>query len=146
MTTSPWYCAADFDLPRPWELHDNCDIHPTYYVSGPGIVTITGNPVDGYRAQGAPKGPHIFCYTAKDCCGNYNTQCMTVTVVDRTPPVPSTKQNIVIGLVPGGPGANEGNAKLFTHHVDNYSYDMCSGVRLEIRRPPGAPQCNNDGS
>lgn len=144
VSTSPWYCAADFDLPRPWELHDNCDINPTYYVSGPGIVTITGNQVDGYRAKGAPKGPHIFCYTAKDCCGNYNTQCMTVTVVDRTPPVPSTKQNIVIGLVPGGPG-QDGNAKLFTHHVDNYSYDMCSAVRLEIRRPAGAPQCNNDG-
>ncbi|MBK6566019.1 MAG: T9SS type A sorting domain-containing protein [Saprospiraceae bacterium] len=145
VSTSPWYCAADFDLPRPWELHDNCDINPTYYVSGPGIVTITGNQVDGYRAKGAPKGPHIFCYTAKDCCGNYNTQCMRVTVVDRTPPVPSTKQNIVIGLVPGGPGQNEGNAKLFTHHVDNYSYDMCSAVRLEIRRPAGAPKCNNEG-
>jgi hypothetical protein len=144
VSTSPWYCAADFDLPRPWELHDNCDIHPTYYVSGPGIVTITGNSVDGFRAKGAPKGPHTFCYTASDCCGNYATQCMTVTVVDKVQPVPSTKQNIVIGLVTGGPG-QDGNAKLFTHHVDNYSYDMCSAVRLEIRRPAGAPQCNNDG-
>jgi hypothetical protein len=144
VSTSPWYCAADFDLPRPWELHDNCDIHPTYYVSGPGIVTITGNPVDGFRAKGAPKGQHIFCYTASDCCGNISTQCMMVTVVDKTPPVPSTKQNIVIGLVTGGP-SEDGNAKLFTHHVDNYSYDMCSAVRLEIRRPAGAPQCNNEG-
>ncbi|MBK6566016.1 MAG: T9SS type A sorting domain-containing protein [Saprospiraceae bacterium] len=145
VSTSPWYCAADFDLPRPWELHDNCDINPTYYVSGPGIVTITGNQVDGYRAKGAPKGQHIFCYTAEDCCGNISTQCMIVTVVDKTPPVPSTKQNIVLGLVSGGPGQDEGNAKLFTYHVDNYSYDMCSAVRLEIRRPAGAPQCNNDG-
>lgn len=144
VSTAPWYCAADFDLPRPWELHDNCDINPTYYVSGPGIVTITGNPVDGYRAKGAPKGQHVFCYTASDCCGNIATQCVTITVVDRTPPVPSTKYDIVVGLVPGGPG-QDGNAKLFTHHVDNYSYDMCSGVRIEIRRPAGSPKCNNEG-
>jgi subtilisin-like proprotein convertase family protein len=145
VTTSPWYCAADFDLPRPWELHDNCDINPTYYVSGPGIVQITGNPVDGYRAKGAPKGTHTFCYTATDCCGNLTTLCMNVTVVDRTPPVPVTYHDIVLGLVPGGPG-QDGNAKLFTEHVNNNSYDNCTDVRVEIRRPAGAPKCNNEGN
>jgi hypothetical protein len=145
VTTSPWYCAADFDLPRPWELHDNCDINPTYYVSGPGIVQITGNPVNGYRAKGAPKGTHTFCYTATDCCGNLTTLCMNVTVVDRTPPVPVTYHDIVVGLVPGGPG-QDGNAKLFTEHVNNNSYDNCTDVRVEIRRPAGAPKCNNEGN
>jgi hypothetical protein len=144
VTTSPWYCAADFDLPRPWELHDNCDINPTYYVSGPGIVQITGNPVAGYRAKGAPKGVHTFCYTATDCCGNITTLCMTVTVVDRTPPVPVTYHDIVVGLVPGGPG-QDGNAKLFTEHINNNSYDNCTDVRVEIRRPAGSPKCNNEG-
>jgi hypothetical protein len=144
VTTSPWYCAADFDLPRPWELHDNCDINPTYYVSGPGIVQISGNPVAGYRAKGAPKGVHTFCYTATDCCGNLTTLCMRVTVVDRTPPVPVTYHDIVVGLVPGGPG-QDGNAKLFTEHINNNSYDNCTDVRVEIRRPAGSPKCNNEG-
>jgi len=151
VSTSPWYvagphgtCKADFDVPAPWELHDNCDTNPSYSVSGPGVVTITGSQAAGYKVQGAPLGVHSFCYTAADCCGNTTTNCMNVTVIDNTDPVPTTKQNIVVGLVSGGPG-NDGNARLYTYHVDNGSYDNCSNVRLEVRRPAGAPQCGNNG-
>jgi hypothetical protein len=28
VSTRPWDCTADFYLPNPWELHDDCDIDP----------------------------------------------------------------------------------------------------------------------
>ena len=77
VSTAPWYCAADFDVPMPWELHDNCDSNPRWSISGPAGVVITGNPVDGYKVAGAPKGVHTFTYSAVDCCGNVRTQEMT---------------------------------------------------------------------
>ncbi|MBK8390209.1 MAG: hypothetical protein IPL23_13435 [Saprospiraceae bacterium] len=38
-----------------------------------------------------------------------------------------------------------GVAKVFAKDIDNGSYDNCSAVRLEIRRPEGALSCGNDG-
>jgi hypothetical protein len=147
VSTSPWHCKADFFLPNPWELHDNCDIAPKWWVTGPGVVSITNvvHPVYSFRATGAPKGDHVFLYHAEDCCGNLTVIPMIVTVIDRTPPVAVAKQNIVISLVPGGPDV-DGNAKLFAHHVDNGSYDACGPVKLEVRRVSTAPRCENIGN
>jgi hypothetical protein len=146
VSTSPWNCKADFFLPNPWELHDNCDIAPKWWVTGPGVVTITNidHPIYSFRATGAPKGEHVFLYHAEDCCGNLTVVPMTITVEDRTPPVAIAKQNIVISLVAGGPDT-DGSAKLFAEHIDNGSYDMCGPVRLEIRRAGDAPACENFG-
>ena len=152
VSTSPWYCKADFFLPNPWELHDNCDINPTWTVTGPILtgpnafsIQAVNHPVYKFRAIGVPKGDHLFVYTAVDCCGNRTIHTMVIRVVDRTPPVAVAKQNLVISLVPGGPDV-DGNAKLFAHQVDNGSYDMCGPVRLEIRRPAGSPVCDNVGN
>ena len=109
VSTAPWYCEGDFFVPNPWELHDNCDANPTWTVkSGTVGVTIVPALLDGaphpvykYRAVGAPKGVTELKYTATDCCGNEVTIISTVTVVDRTPPVPVAKRDIVVGLVPG---------------------------------------------
>ena len=81
VSTRPWDCTGEFVVPAPWELHDNCDIAPTYTVVGPPGVTIT--PIaGGYIASGAPKGIHEFIYTAHDCCGNSTNQTVNIAVLD----------------------------------------------------------------
>ncbi len=143
VSTRPWDCTAEFMLPEPWELHDDCDIAPGYYVTGPAGVVITPKPEGGYMAVGAPKGKHTFYYTAYDCCGNERTQAVDIAVLDKVAPVVTTDQDIVVSLTPNYP--NGGQAKLFTHHIDNGSFDVCTDTHIEIRRADGAPQCGNDG-
>ena len=145
VSTRPWDCLAQFNLPQPWELHDNCDIAPTWYVLGPAGVDIVGNAEDGYIASGAPLGLHTFTYVAEDCCGNRTSVDIQVTVIDLVAPVASTKQDIVLALTPAGPGF-ESSAKIFTHQVDNFSYDACTNIHVELRRPSGSPACDNLGN
>ncbi|MBK9257616.1 MAG: T9SS type A sorting domain-containing protein [Saprospiraceae bacterium] len=157
VSTRPWDCTADFFVPNPWELHDDCDINPTWTVKGPVGVTIVPavqvvngvsgpHPLYKWRAVGAPKGVHDFKYTFVDCCGNERIIISKVTVEDKTPPTPVAKRDVVIGLVPGydANGVQDGQAKLFAESIDNGSHDNCSGVRLEVRRPLG-PDCGNEG-
>jgi hypothetical protein len=156
VSTRPWDCTADFYLPNPWELHDDCDIDPEWEVKGPVGVTMVdlgpnGVVVSGvryyFRALGAPCGDHIFKYTLKDCCGNEHVLPINVKVVDRTSPIPVAKRDIVISLVPGydASGNEDGQAKLFADDLDNGSHDNCGPVRLEIRRRSNAPNCGNLG-
>ncbi|MDF1698148.1 MAG: T9SS type A sorting domain-containing protein [Saprospiraceae bacterium] len=133
VSTDPWGCEANIDIPQPWELHDDCTDDVTYTVSGPAGVIIVGDAVNGYTALGAPKGVHTFTYTAADCCGNVTSVDASFTVVDGTPPVAVAKQNIVISLTSSGT-SNTGLAKLYAESVDNGSHDGCTGVKLEVRR------------
>jgi hypothetical protein len=133
VSTDPWGCEANIDIPQPWELHDDCTDDLTYTVSGPAGVIIVGDATDGYTALGAPKGVHTFTYTASDCCGNVTSVDASFTVVDGAPPVAVAKQNIVISLTSSGT-SNTGLAKLFASSVDNGSHDGCTDIRLEIRR------------
>jgi len=149
VSTRPWDCTADIVLPPVWELHDNCDIAPTYSVKSatPGITVVKVG--SQWRAFGIPCGEYEFKYTAVDCCGNESDfHIITVTVKDRTAPTPVAKQNIVIGLTPGyHVGFDtfpDAQAKLFVGSVDNGSHDNCSPVFLEIRRPTGT-SCGNWG-
>ncbi|MBL0099003.1 MAG: hypothetical protein IPP49_02265 [Saprospiraceae bacterium] len=166
ISTAPWYCEGDFYVPNPWELHDNCDINPTWTVKSsvigvqivPALLNGAPHPVYKYRAIGVPKGSSHLKYTATDCCGNEVTIISSVTVVDKTPPVPVAKRDIVIGLVGGydATGKPDGTAKLYSESIDNGSYDNCSAVRLEIRRvnkgvksdnvTTDAPSCGNLGN
>lgn len=133
VSTDPWGCEANIEIPQPWELHDDCTDDLTYTVSGPAGVIIVGDAVNGYVALGAPKGVHTFTYTASDCCGNVTSVDATFTVVDGTPPVAVAKQNIVISLTSSGT-SNTGLAKLYAESVDNGSHDGCTGIKLEVRR------------
>ncbi|MFN8319375.1 MAG: dockerin type I domain-containing protein [Saprospiraceae bacterium] len=144
VSVNPWGCVANFQAPMPWELQDNCDAHPVWWLEGPAGVVITGNPTDGYFVTGAPKGRHAFTYKAVDCCGNIGSATAYVTVIDRSAPVAVAKQNIVISLTGSGT-AGDGAAKLYAWMVDNGSYDHCTAVKLEIRRPDGSPDCGNLG-
>jgi hypothetical protein len=133
VSVDPWTCSANFLLPVPEVLHDNCDANPTYGVLGPFGVSIKLDPVTRrYQVIGAPKGVHAFTYVAKDCCNNEGTYTISVTVLDKTAPIAIAKQNIVISLTTGG--ENDGIAKLFANSVDNGSYDSCTPVHLELRR------------
>ncbi len=150
VSTNPWGCTADFWMPEVWELHDNCDHHPTITVKAADIVhglTVTWVAGKGWRAAGVPCGVTTFKYIGTDCCGNETIHLMDITVADRTAPVPVTKQNIVVGLTPGydAHGTADASAKLFAPSVDNGSNDNCSDVRIEIRRALNSPLCSNIG-
>ena len=133
VSVDPWTCSANFLLPTPDILHDNCDANPSYTVTGPVGVNIRLDVPSGrWLVTGAPKGTHTFTYIAKDCCGNTGTYDITVTVLDKTAPVAIAKQHIVISLTTGG--EDDGIAKLFANSVDNGSYDSCTPVHLELRR------------
>jgi len=133
VSTDPWGCEANIEIPAPWELHDDCTSDITYSVSGPAGVIIVGDYISGYTALGVAKGAHTFTYTAYDCCGNVTSVDATFTVVDGTPPVAVAKQNIVISLTSSGT-SNTGLAKLYAESVDNGSHDGCTDIKLEIRR------------
>jgi len=97
VSVNPWNCLGDFSLPAPTLLKDKCTDDVSYTVSGPAGATILApntpaNPSDFYVVFGAPKTmfgqPHVFTYTASDCCGNTASVEIEVNVYDTTPPVP----------------------------------------------------------
>ena len=150
VSTDPWVCEANFYLPAPTILHDNCSDYVIYEVTGPAGVTIVWDAqANLFLATGAPKGVHTFNYTAYDCCNNSAVDPITVTVVDQTAPVAVAKQNIVVSLTQAVNG--QGQAKIFANSVDNGSHDGCTNVHLEIRRDndecgvAGNATYNNDG-
>lgn len=142
VSVDPWSCEANFLLPAPTSITDNCDANPTYFVRGSiGVNVRLDIPSGRYLVTQLPKGNHVFKYIAIDCCGNEGITEMTVTVVDKTPPVAIAKEHIVISLTRDG---DTGFAKLFATSVDNGSYDSCTPVHLEIRRDRN-PDNPNDG-
>lgn len=146
VSVDPWGCVGNFLLPEPNILHDNCDIDATYTVRGPLGVTIVLDGQSGqYFATNVPKGDNIFTYIASDCCGNETEFDITVSVIDKTPPVAVTIQYIVVTLTNGGdPSSPAGQAKIKPESIDNGSHDGCGPVYLEIRRLSDA--CGIDGN
>lgn len=143
VSVDPWSCTANFLMPLPDVLHDNCDANPTYRVEVPfGVSVKYDAPSKRYLVTGAPKGSHTFTYIATDCCGHEGRYEVEVNVVDRTAPVAIAKQNIVISLTTGG--ENDGIAKIFANSVDNGSYDSCTPIHIELRREDN-PNRDNDG-
>ncbi|MBK9736815.1 MAG: hypothetical protein IPO92_18390 [Saprospiraceae bacterium] len=117
-----------FLIAKPWELHDNCDANPTWEVVAPEGVWVVKT-ANGWRASNVPCGVTTFTYVATDCCGNKGIETLDVTLKDKTPPVAVAKRDIVVSLVPGydANGQTDGQAKIFTYHIDNGSFDNCSG-------------------
>jgi Secretion system C-terminal sorting domain/Dockerin type I domain len=142
-SVDPWTCAANFLMPAPDILHDNCSVDVSYTVEGPNGITITRDAATGrYHIIGAPKGDNQFRYVAKDCCGNEGIFAFIVRVEDRTAPIAIAKQHIVLSLTTGGQG--DGIAKLFGNSVDNGSYDSCTPVKIELRRERGSNRDETD--
>ncbi len=158
VSASPWGCAANFTLPVPDHLADNCSSVVTYRVYGqPGTITeiVAGprilldeddNPVfdaNGFPVwivEGLPKAaaPYVYTYELSDCCGNVSYITLSVTVVDGSAPIAVAKQNIVISLTSSPTDPQGGSAKLYVPSVDNGSHDGdCGPVRVAIRRVDG---------
>jgi hypothetical protein len=144
VATSSWTCTAAVGVPSFTAL-DNCDAAPAKVA----FNRATGLPLGATTVLEC--GVYEFGFYAQDCCGNISdTIYRTVRVVDRTPPVPVVKQDIVISIAPGGydqgGDLQAASAKLFIESVNNGSYDACGQpVFMEIRRTKSAPSCFNLG-
>ncbi len=138
----PWGCNANFTLPAPEHLTDNCSTDITYEVSGPAPTAYVNGE---WKVTGAPVGTHTFTYEAFDCCGNVGTGSVVVTVADGSAPIAIATQDIVVNLA-GGVGI-DGTAKIFASSVDNGSHDGdCGDVRVVIRRTEEDATCGNIGN
>ena len=144
VSTRPWDCTADVFVPELWELYDNCDLKPTYTLASADPWVRTALVGGRWRASGLRLGANTLQWVLRDCCGNQRIVPQTITVLDRTAPVPVAKQDIVLSLTPSydDNGTPDAQAKLYTASVDNGSFDNCTEIRREIRRPLGG-DCGN---
>ena len=137
-SVDPWKCSADVNLPQPEHILDDCDSDLTYFIgSVEGGLSVSGNATDGYVIHEVPNGSSISVeYYTEDCCGNRGNTFINVSVTDLTPPVPVTKEYIVLSLtnISNPVDENQGIAKLYAEDVDNGSYDGCTSVELAVRR------------
>ena len=156
VSVDPWGCGGTVYFPDPIHLTDNCSSYVRYEVtSAPGLpgINVEYDPIKGWFVEDLPTGLYQFFYHAYDCCDNVTSAGVYVRVIDGTPPVAITKQDIVITLIPSpGHDTIEGLTKIFAESVDNGSFDGCGPVHLEIRREDnncygynGNLTYNNDG-
>jgi len=144
VSTDPWGCNANFEVPAPINLHDNCTYDPTYTVTGPAGVTIIGTSIDVISALDVPVGVHTFTYIASDCCGNSASFPFQVTVLDLSPPSPVVHSVTVVNLSSNGDGTGFGIVSASS--IDNGSMDGCSEVKIEIRRDEDACDINGNAT
>ena len=133
--TDPWKCSGTLVLPDP-VLTDKCSMYWVKWIVNYGDVQ------DSVITD-LQKGVTTVTAKVSDMCGNIVKKSFNVTVLDVTPPIAIAKQNIVLSLTSNANG--DGTAKLYGHSLDNGSYDNCSDVRLEVRRPTGG-NCGNIGA
>jgi hypothetical protein len=139
-SVDPWDCTANINFPPPEHLFDACDNIISYTVikgSSSYNQAITGNSTTGFTANNVPVGIHTFRYVAQDCCNNSTTATAKVVVQDYTPPVSISKEFIVTSLtnVSDPFSTDNGVSKIFAVNFDNGSYDGCTDVTLQVRRP-----------
>lgn len=147
VSTRPWACLAEAELPLPDQIYDHCSrLDFNAQIFGGGTVEITGSLINGdlkVIGKNMAKGDHRVVYRVEDECGNVSRCEFIVTVADLNAPVVTTKKDIVISITNGGPDG-DGSGKLYVNQIDNGSYDVCTDVWMELRRPD-APVCGNEG-
>lgn len=147
IATSAWSCYRDsYQLPLPSSIQDACGhVFLKAFLYGGGKLKYEGSLGQGNLKVIATElslGDHQVIYRVSDGCGNVTECSFVVRVVDETPPVASSKKLIVTSLTNSDElGAV---AKVFAADIVNGSYDNCSAVRLEVRRPEGSA-CGNLG-
>ncbi len=145
VSVDPWECAANVVMEEPEHLSDVCDKDVQWTIIPPPGFNQIDNTIIGLE-----KGTYQAWYEASDCCGNTSLYPVVINVIDRAAPIAIANENIVLNLttVLGADGV----AKLHAKDVDNFSFDACGPVKLEIRRADGNVWChegnatfNNDG-
>ena len=137
VSVDPWQCAADVLVPSPEHLIDNCDENITYEVKVLGQLNEIEVTKDGFIIKGVPLGLHTLQYTSSDCCGNVSVENVQLEVLDKTPPIPVTIENIIVDLTITD---ELGTAKVLADNIDNGSFDSCTGVVVQVRRV--SPTCS----
>ena len=145
ISVDPWSCSANYLVPAPEHLMDNCDKDPTWTIqTSSGVIY-----ENGYLIE-LEKGTHQYTYEAADCCGNISLFTVNILVEDRAAPTAIALQNIVIQLT--SIEDQDGIAKLYAIDLDNQSHDGCTPVHFEVRRdgndwcnPGSNTSFNNDG-
>lgn len=140
ISTGPWNCYADTELPIPALLYDGCSAASfTAKIFGGGYIDVIGDVDDGTLEINLTRlgrgTTSTVVYYIEDECGNINTCSFNVTAEDLTPPTVVIAENIIISLSGSGGLAS---AKLYAEDVDKGSHDNCSGYGIEIRRDEDA--------
>ena len=145
VSVEPWDCIANVEMPTPEHLFDSCDSNPTWSIIPPPGFNVIDNTIIGLE-----KGSYQAWYEASDCCGNTSTYPVVINVIDRAAPIAIANQNIVVNLT--AVLGSDGIAKIYAEDIDNFSYDPCGPVKLEVKRADGNIWChegnatfNNDG-
>ena len=145
VSVEPHDCVANVVIPAPEHLHDTCDDNPTWKIIPPTGFGVIDNTIVGLE-----KGNYQAWYEASDCCGNTSLYPIVINVIDKAPPVAITNQNLVVNLT--SVLGSDGIAKIYAEDIDNFSYDACGPVKLEVKRADGNIWChqgnatfNNDG-
>lgn len=155
--TKGYVCNADFEIPAIMHLEDACDAYPQWYATTDAGFIVGDDNFNGFvdanetwHVLGVPVGTYELCYTAVDWCGNYYTECTTLTVEDDVPPIPVCEQYKQVSLTPLG------DARVFAEDFDSGSFDNCGPVWFKVLRgheynnnnelvyDGGAPQLNGD--
>jgi photosystem II stability/assembly factor-like uncharacterized protein len=145
---SPFECKSEYLLKRPIDLKDNCDPNPKWSIVPSYGISISGNAQVGFKIIGLVPGPNLINILAEDCCGNTTSKAMTIYSLDKSGPNVILNDNIKISLIENNTiqSSNKGIARLYVKDIDNGSFDNCGSIKLEIRRPLGAPRCDNVGA
>ncbi len=135
VSVDPWECTANVTIPAPEHLYDACDQYPTWKIIPPAGYSVIDNTIIGID-----KGSYQAWYEASDCCGNVTIYPIVINVIDKAPPIAITNQNIVVNLT--AVLGSDGIAKIYAEDIDNFSYDPCGPVKLEVRRADGNVWCH----
>ncbi len=135
-STSPWFCDASVQVPRPDSLRDNCSDASslswtaTIYLST--FNRIVANSSNGHTLNQLKPGSYDLVYAVTDECGNTALDTSYLLVKDGADPIVVTKDKINVTFSSLN---NECSAKIYPNSIDVGSYDACdSHLTYEIKR------------
>ncbi len=139
-------CAADFTLPVPLALSDNCtdssdiQLFITVYPLGGGPAVAVADA--DRNVTDIPIGQFIAEYIAADGCGNNFRDTMDILVEDCVPPVVTGKDKVLQF------NAGVGMLTLPAESFDHGTVDNCGPISFKVKRmtAPVGYDCFNDGN
>ncbi len=128
------YCKSDIIFETPVVLNDDCSNVISYRIKSlnPSVLVSFNSTLNRWVSSDVMYGVNKFIYEAEDCCGNINSDTLTIKVIDNISPVAISREFVVVTLT--SDMTNNGFAKVFVASINNGSHDACSPVKVEIRR------------